>query len=50
MSLQRGGGGNVYKEKYGGHSHAPGEGIGEKVKHIFGLDKDKKHEEKHEEK
>jgi hypothetical protein len=39
----RGGGGNVYKEKYGGHSHAPsdgsnGGGVKEKVKALFGKD------------
>ncbi|OCK72937.1 hypothetical protein K432DRAFT_430825 [Lepidopterella palustris CBS 459.81] len=38
----RGGEGNVHKEKYGGHSHAPHESIGDKVKHFLG--KDKKHE------
>lgn len=37
----RGGGGNVYKEKYGGHSHAPSDGsnsggVKEKVKALFG--------------
>ncbi|KAF1997610.1 hypothetical protein P154DRAFT_578719 [Amniculicola lignicola CBS 123094] len=37
----RGGGGNVYKEKYGGHSNPPGETIGDKVKHALGLDKKK---------
>jgi hypothetical protein len=42
---QRGGGGNVHKEKYGGHSHSPErKGLGDKVKHALGLDKDKKHD------
>jgi len=41
---QRGGEGNIYKEKYGGHSAAPAqekekdnkESLGDKVKHLFG--------------
>ncbi|KAF3001209.1 hypothetical protein E8E13_001366 [Curvularia kusanoi] len=40
----RGGAGNVYKEKHGGHSKAPGQGIGDKIKQVLHLDKDKKHE------
>ncbi|KAH0292411.1 hypothetical protein M436DRAFT_78888 [Aureobasidium namibiae CBS 147.97] len=40
----RGGEGNIYKEKYGGHSAAPAqekekdnkESLGDKVKHLFG--------------
>jgi hypothetical protein len=44
--LQRGGQGNVYKEKYGGHSHSPErKGLGDKVKHALGIDKDKKPEQ-----
>jgi hypothetical protein len=43
--LQRGGGGNVYKEKYGGHSSAPKEGLGDKVKHLFGKDHKEKGKE-----
>ncbi|GAB7354102.1 hypothetical protein MBLNU459_g4668t1 [Dothideomycetes sp. NU459] len=40
----RGGGGNVHKDKYGGHSHsqekkADKESLGDKVKHLFGKDK-----------
>ncbi|KAJ9648515.1 hypothetical protein H2201_000848 [Coniosporium apollinis] len=35
----RGGSGNVYKEKYGGHSNkAGGESLGDKVKHLLGRD------------
>lgn len=45
MWLQRGGSGNVHKEKYGGHSHSPNrEGFTDKVKHALHLDKDKKQE------
>jgi len=40
----RGGAGNVYKEKHGGHSKAPGQGLGDKIKQALHLDKDKKHE------
>jgi hypothetical protein len=46
---QRGGSGNVYREKYGGHSQASpeptsqGGGLKEKIKHVFG--KDGKHQE-----
>ncbi|KAF1810539.1 hypothetical protein P152DRAFT_515719 [Eremomyces bilateralis CBS 781.70] len=43
----RGGDGNVHREKYGGHSHAPGQGFGDRVKAVLGLDK---HKEKKEEK
>jgi hypothetical protein len=36
---QRGGGGNVHKEKYGGHSHSPDrQGVVDKVKHALHLD------------
>jgi hypothetical protein len=43
--LQRGGAGNVYKEKHGGHSQSPDrKGLGEKVKEALHLDKSKKHE------
>jgi hypothetical protein len=45
--LQRGGAGNVYKEKHGGHSHSQSpdrKGLGEKVKEALHLDKSKKHE------
>lgn len=43
--LQRGGAGNVYKEKHGGHSQSPErKGIADKVKHALHLDKEKKHE------
>lgn len=49
IPLQRGGEGNVYKEKYGGHSgpprhekhektHQDKESLGDKVKHLFGMD------------
>ena len=44
----RGGEGNVYREKYGGHTNPqPGqegykEGFIEKAKHVIGLDKHKK--------
>lgn len=47
----RGGGGNVHREKYGGHSKPqPGqeghkEGLMEKAKHAMGLDKGKKEAE-----
>jgi hypothetical protein len=42
---QRGGAGNVYKEKYGGHSRSPDrQGLGDKIKQALHLDKDKKHE------
>jgi hypothetical protein len=37
---QRGGAGNVYKEKHGGHSHSQSpdrKGLGEKVKHALHL-------------
>lgn len=44
--IQRGGEGNIYKEKYGGHSapvqekdkekHHEKESLGDKVKHLFG--------------
>lgn len=35
----RGGGGNVHKEKYGGHSHSPDrKGPMEKIKHALHLD------------
>ncbi|KAK4499618.1 hypothetical protein PRZ48_010136 [Zasmidium cellare] len=34
----RGGEGNVHRERFGGHSHAQGEGFVEKVKHAVGLD------------
>jgi hypothetical protein len=46
MILQRGGAGNVYKEKHGGHSQSPDrKGLGEKVKQALHLDgKEKKHE------
>lgn len=42
--LQRGGEGNVHKEKYGGHTHSQekegtAEKIGDKVKHLLGMDK-----------
>lgn len=37
----------MHKEKYGGHSHGPKESIGDKVKHLFGMDKDKKAESEH---
>lgn len=39
----RGGQGNVHKEKYGGHSSPDRgkEGLGDKVKHLFGKDKHK---------
>jgi len=43
--LQRGGAGNVYKEKHGGHSHSQSpdrKGLGGKIKGALGLDKDKK--------
>ncbi|KAF3046645.1 hypothetical protein E8E12_011395 [Didymella heteroderae] len=41
----RGGAGNVYKEKHGGHSKSPDrKGLGEKIKEVLHLDKDKKHE------
>lgn len=44
---QRGGAGNVYKEKYGGHSHSRSPdgrkpGLGEKVKQALHLDKKEK--------
>lgn len=43
--LQRGGAGNVYKEKHGGHSQSPErKGIADKVKHALHLDKEKKHD------
>jgi len=42
---QRGGEGNVHKEKHGGHSHSPDrKGPLEKIKHALHLDKDKKTE------
>lgn len=41
----RGGGGNVHKDKHGGHSHAPGESVGDKLKAALGLDKKKKESE-----
>jgi hypothetical protein len=44
---QRGGAGNVYKEKHGGHSSSQSpdrKGLGEKVKEALHLDKSKKHE------
>ncbi|KAH6638008.1 hypothetical protein C7974DRAFT_411456 [Boeremia exigua] len=41
----RGGAGNVFKEKHGGHSKSPDrQGLGDKIKHVLHLDKDKKHE------
>ncbi|KAH7076642.1 hypothetical protein BKA63DRAFT_602402 [Paraphoma chrysanthemicola] len=43
----RGGAGNVYKEKHGGHSSSQSperKGLGDKIKHALHLDKDKKHE------
>ncbi|KAL1311651.1 hypothetical protein AAFC00_001761 [Neodothiora populina] len=40
----RGGEGNVHKEKYGGHSHAHKESIGDKVKHMLHMDKEKEHD------
>ncbi|KAK3669842.1 hypothetical protein LTR78_010300 [Recurvomyces mirabilis] len=43
----RGGGGNVHKDKYGGHSHAQGgeqSNIVDKAKHALGMDKKKEHE------
>jgi len=44
--MQRGGEGNIHKQKYGGHSSAKdqarsGESMGEKVKNLLGIDKDK---------
>jgi len=47
----RGGQGNIHKDKYGGHSSSReesrgrGEGIVEKMKHVVGMDKDKKDSE-----
>ncbi|KAH7086826.1 hypothetical protein FB567DRAFT_51976 [Paraphoma chrysanthemicola] len=44
---QRGGAGNVYKEKHGGHSSSQSperKGLGDKIKQALHLDKDKKHE------
>ncbi|KAF2452669.1 hypothetical protein BDY21DRAFT_358375 [Lineolata rhizophorae] len=41
----RGGGGNVHKEKYGGHTHGPEhENLIDKAKHLIGLDKKKEGE------
>jgi hypothetical protein len=37
--LKRGGEGNVYKEKYGGHSHSPErKGLGDKIKQALHMD------------
>lgn len=43
--MQRGGAGNVYKEKHGGHSSSPDrKGLGDKIKGALHLDKSKKQE------
>jgi hypothetical protein len=44
MAMQRGGGGNVHKEKYGGHTHDPNKpSIIEKAKELLtGHHKEKK--------